>query len=367
MAHFCRYCGSPLREGANFCPKCGKSLVKTTAPKAPEQAPPAVERELHLNERVPNRPQAVQRPAADVQPQQTNPQTRRPSNQRLHSAPPVAAPISPGKAQTGAAVHSTRGHQAAERAQAALADQVRTLTASAAGELDCGEVFLDGPGTLYKAAEQALSPLSGVLQGLGSYVGGILHIFKRPVSLIGTVLLAALWFALAKLRGSDFEIVKILSWLTFSEGGFERSLPGMVCGTLGKGTVAAALVSLLGGGFVNAFKGIGALFTGHGEKRSLVSILLGALIGAAVYFAFAGRYASAETAMAGVAGALLSLEALGGGSGKLYQLSQSLTSRAADGVRTAVRGSCDGLLTGLTLGFALATALSALGVLEGLL
>lgn len=60
--------------------------------------------------------------------------------------------------------------------------------------------------------------------------------------------------------------------------------------------------------------------------------------------------------MAGIAGAVLSLEALGGGTGKLYELAQSLTSRAENGVRSAVRGRCDGLLTGMTLGFALGTA-----------
>ena len=63
--------------------------------------------------------------------------------------------------------------------------------------------------------------------------------------------------------------------------------------------------------------------------------------------------------MSAIAGALLSLEALGAGSGKLYTLAQSLTSRAADGIRTAVRGKCDSLLTGITLGFAIAPAVAA--------
>ena len=130
---------------------------------------------------------------------------------------------------------------------------------------------------------------------------------------------------------------------------------------LGKGTVAAALVSLFNGGLKELFKGIGALFTGHGEKRSIFSTIFGILIGGAVYIAFVGPdNVSGATAMAGIAGVILSLEALGGGSGKLYELAQSLTSRATNGVRTVVQGKCDGLLTGLTIGFALATVLSAL-------
>lgn len=35
MAKFCRYCGSPIREGANFCPACGKSLAKVAAQQPP--------------------------------------------------------------------------------------------------------------------------------------------------------------------------------------------------------------------------------------------------------------------------------------------------------------------------------------------
>jgi hypothetical protein len=107
---------------------------------------------------------------------------------------------------------------------------------------------------------------------------------------------------------------------------------------------------------IDAFKGIGALFVGHGERRSLVGVVIGVVLGGALYFAFAGENASPDTAMAGIAGAVLSLEALGAGDGPIYTLVQSLTSRARNGVRTAMRGKCDGLLTGMALGFAIATA-----------
>jgi hypothetical protein len=241
---------------------------------------------------------------------------------------------------------------------------------SAAGELALGDLELPGQAgvqALRKAAEAVPSPIGGIFRGIGGYIGGIFKIFTKPLRLICVVLLGVLWVFLAKERGSDSTAVSVLSWLTFSEGGFDRELPGTILGILGKGTVGAALISLLSGGLPKLFKGIGALFTGHGEKRGFFRILFWLVIGAAVYFAFVGEYASGETAMAGIGGAILSLEALGGGSGKLYALASSLTAKKIDGVRTAMRGRCDGLLTGLTLGFGLAAALSAAGIVEELL
>ena len=39
MAKFCRYCGSPVREGANFCKNCGHALTKSNSqPNAAEKS-----------------------------------------------------------------------------------------------------------------------------------------------------------------------------------------------------------------------------------------------------------------------------------------------------------------------------------------
>ena len=154
--------------------------------------------------------------------------------------------------------------------------------------------------------------------------------------------------------------MNLLSFLTYAEGGFDRSGIGILGGILGKGIVAAGLLSLPRDGVINAAKGIGALFAGHGEKRGILNILLGIVLGAAAYYVFVGPdNASAATAMPGIAGALLTMEALGSGNGKLYELARSLTSRISNGTREEAKGRCDGLLTGLVLGFALATVLSA--------
>ena len=103
------------------------------------------------------------------------------------------------------------------------------------------------------------------------------------------------------------------------------------------------------------------MFTGHGEKRSIAAIVIGVVLGIIIFLFFTGPdLASAGNSMAGIAGALLSLEALGSGGGKLYELVESLTSRVQGGVRTAVIGRTDGLLTGLSLGFVLSTAISCI-------
>lgn len=245
--------------------------------------------------------------------------------------------------------------------QTVFIPQVQTSTVAMAGrELDCGEMNKAVFGTVQKAAVDVLSPVNAFEQGISSFVNGVLLVFKKPKALLGTVVLAVLWFVLGWLGDSDSPVLKALSWLTFSEGGFDRSVSGAVCGALGKGTVATALASLFTGGMKNTFKGVGALFSGHGEKRNVVSLIIGAVVGLVMYFVFAGPDASGKTAMAGIAGMLLSLQALGGGSGRIYELAQSLTAGKLNGARTALAGKCDGLLTGLALGFALATVLSVI-------
>ena len=339
MASFCRYCGKPIRQGAKFCENCGRSLA------APQQsaAPPAAE------------PPAAAQPSRQVPSHSSSSRASRQQPQPVERQTPRTRPA---PAQTAAqAQPRTALQHAAETAAQAVFPQSGSIPApAAAGEIDLGELSLSGVAAAAAPIREVPAPISGLFRGIGSFLGGILRIFKKPGVLIGTVLLAAMWYFLARYRDSDSQLVRILSWLTYAEGGFDRSIPGAIGGVLGKGTAAAALISLFSGGLGKLFKGIGALFVGHGERRGFFGFLFGVLLGAAIYYAFAGASPTSETAMAGVAGAALSLEALGGGSGKLYDLAESLTSRSRDGVRTAMRGKCDGLLTGLTVGFALGTA-----------
>ena len=350
MARFCRYCGNPVADDANFCRTCGRALTEQK-PEARETGgeksggkrsdPREAWKAEYERIRAENRGQAardgIRETPRDVSREPVR-QLPNPTRDAFRQAPVRGFPVS---------------------------DAPSFAAAAEAGEIDLGELTIPGLDTISGAAAKVYGPLGGIFRGIGSFLGGALKIFVRPGALIGTALLAGLWFALAYFRDSGSEVVDTLSFLTYAEGGADRGILGGIGGALGKGTVAAALVSLFTGGLGRAFKGIGALFTGHGERRGFFSFLFGLLAGAAVYLAFAGTYAPEDGVMAGIAGALLSLEALGGGQGKLYALAESLTSKAAGGVRTARRGKIDGLLTGLTLGFAAAAALAGLGVTEG--
>lgn len=344
---FCRFCGNPVREGAKFCRSCGqalttdilhsekqqleKSSAKKNSDKAASRADPAVSSSSSASSL---------KKQQEKNPRRETGQSKKSSAQRRKQAVSKA-----GKANS--------------RIQATMTPQINTRVASStAGEMDLGIMTIPGLSDMSGAATKVLSPVSGIFHGIGSYLSGVFSVFKKPSALIGTMLLAGMWFVLARLKGYDSEIVKTLSWLTYSEGGFNRSGLGVIGGVLGKGVVAAALVSLFSGGLKKAVSGLGKVFNGS-EKRSIISIILGIIIGGTAYLFFVGPDNAVDaTAMVGISCALLSLEALGSSSGKLFQLAQSLTSRSVQGTRVAVPGNYEGFLTGLTIGFALA-ALSA--------
>ena len=351
MAKYCRYCGKPLTEGADFCMFCGKPVRKDTGFCMHCGKPVAEDAEfcMFCGKPLPKTQDAPAQKAPVKAPRAV------PAQQA-----PVKVPQTAPAQQAPVAVPQTSPALRNAAPAAPLQQHPSVRAAKEQGEILLGELELAGD----PAAEAVKGPLGGILRAAGSWLGGIAGVFRKKYALAGTVLIAVLWGALWFFRDSDSQIVKILSFLTFSEGGLDRAFPGMIGGALGKGTVAAAVVSLFNGGMKSLFKGIGALFTGHGEKRSAAGVIFGFLTGAALYLFFCGMNASLSTAMAGIAGAVLSLEAMGSGRGKLFELVGSLTSRTTDGIRSVVRSRCDGVLAGLTLGFSLAAALASFGILE---
>lgn len=400
MAKFCKYCGDPITEGEVFCDNCGKPIEappppppKPTCPRcgaeltpsakfcrscgAPVAAtpapPPPPPKPVCANCGAELKPGAkfcrdcgtpVAATAAPARARRTAKKTEMPpppsaekprraaSPARSKAAPPPLPKVAPTPPPMPG------GKPGAPQPAAAFPLMQSLGAAAAPGEVDCGVIQLPGLASVQQAADKVLSPLGGIFSTLGSFLGGVFGILRSPGAFIGTALMAGFWFVLAQLResGVGADTVEPLSWFTFAQGGYGRTGAGAVGGIFGMGAVAAMFGTLLSGGMVDAFKGIGALFVGHGERRSLVGVVIGVVLGGALYFAFAGENVSADTAMAGIAGAVLSLEALGAGDGPIYTLVQSLTSRARNGVRTAMRGKCDGLLTGMALGFAIATA-----------
>ena len=169
-------------------------------------------------------------------------------------------------------------------------------------------------------------------------------IFQNPVKPIALGVLVVLWLVLG-LLGPGGGLTGILSWLTFAQGGLYRSLPGLLGGILGKGTVAAALLSLLDkNGISRVTSGLGALPAALKEKGAVVKALPGIVLAVVLYLIFVGpSNVSAGNTMAGIAGALLSLRALGGAKDALSGMVKSRAMQA-----------------GLALGFAGISVLSVL-------
>lgn len=168
--------------------------------------------------------------------------------------------------------------------------------------------------------------------------------FQNPVQPIALGVLVVLWLVLG-LLGPGGGLTGILSWLTFAQGGLYRSLPGLLGGILGKGTVAAALLSLLDkNGISRVTSGLGALPAALKEKGAVGKALPGIVIAVVLYLIFVGpSNVSAGNTMAGIAGALLSLRALGGAKDALSGMVKSRAMQA-----------------GLALGFAGISVLSVL-------
>ena len=169
-------------------------------------------------------------------------------------------------------------------------------------------------------------------------------IFQNPVKPIALGVLVVLWLVLG-LLGPGGGLTGILSWLTFAQGGLYRSLPGLLGGILGKGTVAAALLSLLDkNGVSRVTSGLGALPSALKEKGAAGKALPGIVLAVVLYLIFVGpSNVSAGNTMAGIGGALLSLRALGGAKDTLSGMVKSRAMRA-----------------GLALGFAGISILSVL-------
>ena len=295
----CPSCGQKCPPGTRFCTKCGAALT--------EPVPPAAEKEP--------------------------------------SAPAVSVQQAAFESRIPADAHA--GETALD------------LDAETDDRPDSVSADLKGPG-------------AALLEALKGSLKGVLSLLKNPKSLIPLILIAVIWIILAWLqkRGSadagtesaGSPVVRILSFLTFAGTGKDRSAAGLIGTAFGQGTVAAAWISLFRGGLKSLFRGISSVFRKQESKRGIVPLLLGAAAGLLLYFVvFAGiRNASGATAMAGIAGALVSLQGLGNRSGGLFRLALSLFSRKENGTRTASESSAVNLLSGQTLGFVLSAAVSAL-------
>ncbi len=247
--------------------------------------------------------------------------------------------------------------------------ELKMPAASEPGEFDYGDIDLKSiaEGAAGKAASAAmaeapgieiLSPVKVLGRSIGGFLKGIINLIRYPKSAIVPLIFAVLWIVLAFLRGSDLLPVRVLNWLTFAEGGLDRGPAGMIGGLAGKGAVAVMLSSLFSGGIPNTIKGAAGIFKKSDDKKSIPLFIAGFLLGGLGYLAFAGfDNVSATTSMAGIAGAVLALQAVGQKDGWIYRIAQSLTAKKINGIRSSQDGKISSLLGGVALGFAIVTSI----------
>ena len=217
----------------------------------------------------------------------------------------------------------------------------------------------------------AAENLSGVVPGpakvLGttfkSFFSSVGSAFKDPKRLIPAFALAAVWLVLNILQACGINPLptRILSFLTFANGGMSGGVIGAIGGIIGKGIFAGALTSLIG------------LFTRKksGGKRSFKDTFLGAFgvslqtlfayltgIGAAMLlYLFISGGATRISFMGGIAASFLSARAALN-NGFLQKLISSITAKGKPKASPNVQG----FIRGLSVGFAAAALIGLTGI-----
>ena len=206
-----------------------------------------------------------------------------------------------------------------------------------------------------KGGASAVIPGTGeaVISGIKSFFTSAGSAFKDPKKLIPAIVLAVLWLILNILKACGIDILptRVLSFLTFANGGLSGGIAGAIGGIIGKGIFAGAVASLINL-IVNRNKG---------EKRSFGETVKGAFgispdtlwpyltgAGAAMFiYLFISGGATKMSFMAGIAASFLSARA----ALKNGFLKKFLGSFASKGKESAGPGA-EGLIRGLAAGFA---------------
>ena len=210
----------------------------------------------------------------------------------------------------------------------------------------------------------------GVGKFISAYIRQMSTVLKKPQQMLPTVLLGLVWLVLALLGslGINPLPVRILSFLTFAQGGMFGGVFGAVGGILGKVVVAAFLNAVIvplfhkkapfsgiGGGIKSFFGGLAL------EGITAVAPLLGGVGASLLLYAFMNSNQSLQNSMVGIIAFVMLLQNLGRQGGFLWGLAFSAANSLSKG-RTPSYIEVTRCISGMTLGFALGVALSAVGL-----
>ncbi len=346
---FCPNCGKELPNDARFCGSCGMRLAAVPmGGGAGKSISPAAQAQGRSPGRSAEKTAARSHVKVKGEAGSEKPSGRAGATGEAKSAAPE---------KKAAAARRAVGAAAAKAGETVVStgQDVLSFTASPEG----GEMALGTLGSsLPEMQELVPGPLKVIGSSLKSFFSSLAAAVRNPRVLIPALVLAVLWLALdiLKARGVEPGIVKVLSFLSFANGGMEGGAAGLIGGLLGKGLFAGAVTSVVGSftrkgsekrGLGNTLKG------GFGfAKETLWSWLTG--IGAALLlYLFISGGALKMAFMAGAAAAYLAVRAAVH-NGFLKKLLSSFTSR---GKAQAGPGAA-GFLRGMALGFAAAALLA---------
>lgn len=207
------------------------------------------------------------------------------------------------------------------------------------------------------------NPFSVILGGIKRVFTGFAAVFKDKKRLIPAIVLAVSWIILSLLPmlGINNVAVKLLSLLTFAGGGYSGSIAGIIGGLIGKGMVASVFMSLFSGELKGIAGGAKQIFSSFKTSAGDASLFCFTLLGAGasmIFYNFTVERASVWQDMAGVAGCLICLRAIGTGKGFLNNLISSLTAKRSAGERHENAPALTALISGMTCGFAFAVLMS---------
>ena len=210
--------------------------------------------------------------------------------------------------------------------------------------------------------------------GVGAYLKKCMHqgleVFKHPMMLLPTLVLGAIWLVIGYLS-STTELpgwAKVVSFLSFAEGGLFGGALGAAGGIVGKVVVAVFINSAILPLFqkklplVGVAGGIKGMFSNMGEQVVRgIAPFLGGMGAALLLYSFMNISHVQINAFVGVAAVVLLLQNIGNQGGFLFGLLFSFANSITKG-RVPRFITITRMLTGMTVGFTVAVGLSMAGV-----
>lgn len=209
-----------------------------------------------------------------------------------------------------------------------------------------------------------------MIKFFAGYISQSIKALKNPKQMIPTLVLGGFWLVLALLGsfGINPMPVRILSFLTFSQGGMFGGVLGAVGGILGKVVVVAFLNAAIIPLFQkkSPFSGVGGGIRGFFKSLAVKSIasvspLLGGLGFSLLIYAFMNSSQSLQNSIVGIIAFIMLLQNMGKQGGFLWGIVFSAAASFSKGKTPSYIGVTR-FLSGMTLGFTLAVALSAINL-----